>query len=316
MNVYDKIAITQIHDSGIYNIHPFLQDAPASKDLTASIKTSGLLSPPVLLQQRQEAKFDVICGRQRLKCVVSELGASECCCRILPEQTSPEQILSIIIEDQYSRGSLSIIEQAHFISLCQRLLPARKQREKFISNLPHGRISKGTQFLLPLISFPEQIQKQSHYGVISDKIIRDLQLLIEHDQLQFLELVEKLQISGNNQKKVLHQLIDIVKKEDIALESLLNRKEIVELLDNTEISTQQKSSRFFEQISRMSLPLLSAAQENFAQEVKELKLPENCSIIPSRSFETDEVVLAIRYRNLQDAKESWKELRHCLNTAD
>jgi len=206
----------------------------------------------------------------------------------------------------------SIIEQAHLISLCQRLLPERQQRENFISRLPHGRISKGTQFLLPLIKFPDQIQEKSHYGIISDKIIRDLQLLIEPDQLHFLELVEKLQISGNNQKKVFHQLIDIVKREGIALESLLNRKEVIEVLGNKEISIQQKSIRFFELIFQMSSPRLSAAQKTFAQGVKELKLPQNCSIMPSRSFETDEVVLAIRYRNLQDAKESWKELRHCL----
>jgi hypothetical protein len=283
-------------------------------DLTASIERTGMLSPPVLLQ-KEDTKYDILCGRRRLKCV-SSIGASDCLCRILPEPTSPEEILSLIIEDQYAQGSLSVMEQAFFITLCHTLIAGNSRRKAFLHTVPAGRITKGNHFLLPLATFHQRIQEKIHLGIISERIISDLLRLDENDQLKFLEITERLQISGNNQKKVIVQLTDILRREAVSLESLLLREEIKPILDNEEMTGPQKSDRFLEQVLQMSRPLFSAAQKSFEEQVKEMKLPDTCSLSPSRSFEKDEVILTIRFKSLQDLNKHWLELRHYLGSED
>lgn len=300
-----QVALDQVCDTGRLTLHPFYNKYLAD-DLAASIAGCGIITPPVLLENG--ADYEIVCGRQRLLASATVLKVTSCTCRVLPESSSAEELLTVIVEDQFATGGLSLVEQAVFLGLCRKMLPD-EGRNTFLNKIGPGRITKGTHFLLTLNSFPAILQEKIHRKRISEKVIGELQILHESDQLRFIELVECLQVGGNQQKKMIQQLIDISKREQVSVESLLQRYDLQGILDDKTTSVLEKSSRLMMTLSRIHQPLLSHAQQSFAAEIQKLKLPQYCLLQPTQSFEKDEVTCIIRFESLQQFQEIWQKIR-------
>ncbi len=55
---------------------------------------------------------------------------------------------------------------------------------------------------------------------------------------------------------------------------------------------------------KRAYPLLSEAEEYFKSELKQLKLPKECALSHSQSFEKDEVILSLCFKNIDHLKEN------------
>lgn len=306
---FKDIPLQDIDDIKKYDIHPFLENAPFNKDLAESIRTAGLLKPPILAT-KADGRYEIVCGRQRLRCVRS-LNETSCYCQLI-DNRSPDNILHIILEDQISNGPLTIIEQACFIKICNRLLPESKRRNIFLQSLPEGKITKGAHFLTLLSEIDTSLQYAIHSGTLSEKTLSDILRLPSEDRHIFLDVVQSLKIGGNNQRKLLLQLRDILKRHAISLKAFVKRNEIQGILRNSKLDAGEKTVRLLEQVQELHQPLLSSARASFEREIKGLKLPENASLTPANSFEKNEVTLKIRFRCLDDFKTSWKKIEQHL----
>ncbi|MEE4239822.1 MAG: hypothetical protein V2I36_00030 [Desulfopila sp.] len=305
--VFETLSLDEIADSGLYTLRPFQDEVVIPDDLAASFMLSDILSPPILLKTTL-GNYDVICGRKRLKAVATIFKDIYCYCRVLPQDTSTATILGIMVEDQFTQGGVKIMEQAGYIALCHTLLPDKHARQRFLAALPPGRITKGTHFLLSLNRLAPRIQEKIHSGILSEKIVTSLSNLPESDQFLLFDLVEQLQIGSNNQKKLCDRLIDLTRRNTISLTELLEEPRLQAILSNSRLQPGRKGSAFLEELYTMTHPRLSKAEESFEDTVKKLALPPNWSIAPSRSFETDEVFLTIRYSNFDEFEKKGKPM--------
>lgn len=307
---YATLSLTQICDTGAFDIHPFGESVSIDNNLLRSIEKSGILSPPVVLEF-QDNKYDIISGRQRLRCW-KLLGKINCHCRILPKQSAIEDILTLVIEDQFFCGQLNIIEQACFIKLCQKHLPQKSHFQSFIGQLLPGRITKGIRFLEPLLKLSANLQYKIFKGDISEKIIAELLRFDEEDRQQFIDLAEVLRLGSNNQKKLIQQLDDIIKRENITLSQFINQKRLKKILDDDSLDRTRKTSNLLALIHHLHQPRLSAAQDAFTERINNLRLPENCSLSSSPSFESNAVTLAVKFNNYQNFEKRWDRIRKIL----
>jgi ParB-like chromosome segregation protein Spo0J len=307
-HVFNTVVFNDIFDSGLYTTHPFLDSNCIDLNLGHSLSRCGVLTPPILLEQQKD-NYDIICGRRRLRYLEEQLQQESCCCRIFSSSTPFDHILAVLVEDQHAAAPLSIMEQACFVELCHRLLDDNKAVESYLKTLPNGRITKGTSFLRPLLQLEENAQKMLHEGVIAEKIITPLLQLNDDDRLVFQEIVTTVQPGGNNQKKLIVALNDIVKREKITLAAFCNEPDVKAALNDEGLTTQQKCATLVEIVTRRRQPQLSAAQHLFSERVKALHLPKNCELSHSPSFERDEVTLSLRFSGFDDLEKHWPEIR-------
>lgn len=264
-----------------------------------------------MVLEEKNGSYDVISGRQRLRCW-KLLGKTHCHCCILSKQHSLEDILTLVVEDQFSSNQLNNIEQACFVQLCRKHLPKKHRFQSFIEQLLPGRITKGIRFLQSLSGLDVGLQYKMHTGSISDKITTDLLRLSDEDKHQFAYLAETLQLRTNNQKKLIQQLDDILKRENISLVSLINQRSIQKIIGDNHLEKVRKASALLAEIHRLHQPRLSAAQDEFSRKISNLMLPESCSLSPSRSFESKTVTLSVQFDNYNKFEKKWSRIREIL----
>lgn len=307
---FSVLSLSQIKDTGTFDIHPYLRGNSPANGLYRSIEFSGIISPPIVTTVGND-NFEIICGRQRLQCL-KLLNQQQCSFRILPKQISNEDILSLVLEDQFIVGALNIVEQACFLKLCFHHFPEKNRFHAFIESLPPGRITKGFRFLTPLAEIDENLQLGIHSGFISENIITDLLSFEKADQLEFISLLQTLGIGKNNQKKLIVQLNDILKREKIRLHQLVDQEQFARILGDEKRGKPDKASAVFRLIQCLHQPRLSAARDDFKERIKSAKLPANCNLSPSQSFETKEVKLTIAFENYEKFLKKWDPIKQVI----
>ena len=293
-----------LHDSCTWNLHPFLDDVVPDALLKSILKV-GILHPPVVIQSG--ASYDVICGRKRIQCARIS-GQSHFLCFTLPQDSSQKSILELLFEDQRAESPLSLPEMACFLKLCLNHL----DREEALAMLPGEIPPRMKDRLLSLLDFDHALQRQIHYGYVTDKIIFDLLKLDRADRRRMVDLIELLQLGGNKQKRLLTLCRDIILRENISISSLFNEPDITEVIEHSGMNIPQMTSRLLSLLQRRCYPRSTAAKENFQSQVLALGLSETCEICPSPFFEKDEVTLSLRFSDFETCKNLWPSIKDLL----
>jgi ParB family transcriptional regulator, chromosome partitioning protein len=300
-----NLPFNALQDSCTWNLHPFL-DSIVPDTLEQSIHKVGILHPPVLVQSGET--YDVVCGRKRIQCAQNS-GQSHFLCGILPQDSSKKTILTFLLEDQVSHAPLSLPEMACFLKLCLDHM----DREEALEMLPGEILPRlNTGHVLSLLEFDDDIQRQIHYGHVTDKIIFDLLKLNQADRRRMVFLVGLLQLGGNKQKRLFALCRDISLRENISISSLLDQPDIRAILEHNEMNVPQKTNRLLSQLQKRCYPQSTAARENFQAQVLELNLPDTCDISPSPFFEKDEVTLSLRFSDFEACKKLWPAIKSLL----
>lgn len=306
-----EVELEKISHNTTYNLHPFLSQLPAK--LKTSFIKYGILSPPILIQNENTDDFTVLCGHKRITHHI-ETGIDKCLCFIVYNaEVSSEEILDLILEDQVKNRNLSIMEQACFIRLCHNLIPDKRKRKKYLHSIPSGVLLFGEKFLLNLLVFNESIQLLFHEGILSEKISNDLSCFSLEDQKKICELIQYLQLNANNQRKLLSFLRDLQGRFSLSACKILESADTQTVLLDNELNIPQKSRRILEFLQEKVSPLLIKSTRDFLEEIKKMNLPPTSQLVPSASFEKDEVHLTIRFENIEQCKEFWKKAAPALN---
>ena len=117
----------------------------------------------------------------------------------------------------------------------------------------------------------------------------------------------------NNQKKLMQYLTEILHRNEVSLTSFLANISIEEILNHQRLNCPQKTAQLFAVLHKVCHPLLSSAEDDFQQNVKKLKLPEQCQVKAANSFEKDEITLSIRFENFKTFEKAWSEIAKSLS---
>lgn len=294
------VPLSLITDSNRFDIHPYLKDIPPSAELHRSIEHFGLLHPPTLVENGSQRKYDIISGRQRLKCLTVQGSCHSVISRVLPASSTIRERLSFLLEDQHLSEKLNLIEQACFLEICGTLIPDKVQRLSYLESLPQGRITKGWSFLQSFAQLPDTVKRRAHFQLLSEKVLKTLSDFSAQEQETLSAIIEDHQMGTSNQRIFLEETKEYLLRQHIGVNTLINREDIRGLISRREGDTAASTTRLLQHLFALNHPNLSQSEQNFKDEVDALRLPKECTVSHSPAFEKDEITLKIKFKNLAE----------------
>lgn len=282
-----------VRTDNTWELHKFLPETATFFQSRESIERFGLLYLP-LLHPLADGGYEILTGR-RCYLFFHSLGHEpEVPCRILVEGLSTSQVLALIHEEYTMRRSLTEIEQAHYLQLCQLKLSTEDQRRLFATlNLPVN--PSALQRLLDLLSLDPPLQEALMTGEISVNIARELFKLSTSDRTAVFSLFRRLNIGGGKQKRMLSLLRDLAGRDDVSLREYIGREPFQAILNHPEMNVPQKSQAILHLLQHNHYPALNEAEYQFKNWEKGLVLPDNCAVTHSPAFEQDAVTLSVTF---------------------
>ncbi|NVL89608.1 MAG: ParB/RepB/Spo0J family partition protein [Desulfobacterales bacterium] len=274
--------------------------------LVASIQAVGLVSPPVL-RQKNDFKYQIVCGFQRIK-ACQLLGWHKINVRVLLGELSEFDLLKMAIWDNRSHRPLNVIEQAQGIEKLSAHMPAGDRLEVLASILGFPSNKKVFGKLSKLCRLPETIQAGVLDETIAFEAAVDLCEFSPEDALTFFDLFNGLKLSQNKQREIIMLVQEIAIREDLGPGDILKSNDIRRIMDRPELNQNEKGSKVRAYLKQRRFPELTKAEERFSKELKALKLNEHINMTAPPYFEGGSYTLRMTFKNIKDFDKCRKTL--------
>ena len=278
-------------------------DIPAA--LLSSIQRFGIFQPPVVIKKNDT--YMLICGFRRVA-ALKQIGAvPTVACKVIQAST-PRDLLAVILEDQLLAGPLSVIMTARFISLLESLI-SKEERSVVTKELKLGSYGYLKRFT-PLLDLEVPIRDALHRGSIADSVGLNFCSMPKEDRLFLSELFENLALNKNKQKQLLNfcQII-VAQQHRGSISELLSERFPEILAPSSDANIPQLTGFLIGELYRLSHPLSTQTESSFNSWRNTLKMPANCNMTHSQSFEIDRVTLSIDFKNREEAGMVWSEIK-------
>ncbi|MCP3921146.1 MAG: ParB/RepB/Spo0J family partition protein [Desulfobacterales bacterium] len=273
------------------------------KELLSSIKEDGLITPPLLIFEKN--KYLIVSGFRRLS-ACKKLNVAEINAIVLDEPDELKLHKYAILENSKHRN-LNVIEQSIAVT---RLLPffdgadSAKEISK-ITGIPQNPslIDKLTQ----ISKLPTRIKNYMLDDSISMVIGLELSNLENRVAIKFADIFHFLKMSLNIQKEVLTNIVEISHREKISLDDIFNTKEIFDILADQDKNRNEIASCFRQYLKKRRYPELSKAEKFYIDKTKTLNL-KNIKLIPPKFFEGDNYTISMNFKTTSDLTKYAEEI--------
>jgi ParB-like chromosome segregation protein Spo0J len=304
------IPVSAISCDRTWSLHGDLSGSPGP-ELVRSIEQFGIIHPPIT-RQDETGSLEIVCGAYRFAAAAEVLHQKELASFIVPASMQVADLLRLLLEDQRLSGPLSPIEKARFVALCRTHLDEAASRDfERESGLGSRRL---LDHYLELLKLDAEVRSAIHRGLISEQTGRELIGCKVCDRDFLPNLFVHLGLNRNKQRKFLEAGRVIMALEGKESFAELFREHFPEYLEQAEIpNPPQAAHLLLREMERLSKPLLSRAEELFNTQCAALKLPGSCTLVHAKSFEQEEVTLQIRFRDLEEFRQRWRDLKGSLD---
>jgi len=261
--------------------------------LSCSIKTIGLINPPIVIRIKSE--YAVVSGFRRIRSALN-LGWTDIPARVIESGTDKCECARLAITDNSLQKSLNLIE----LSRCYRMLsnlcgnkdwPAAASR----LGLPDNPALAGK--IMKIYDLPEPLQKYILSGTVSMAIALEL-VKPEYNEsaVQFAEIFDGLKLSLNKQREFLTLCFEISAREGISIPELINGTDIQNILSDENIDRNRKTHKIRHYLKLKRFPAIMKAGNNFRKNLKKLALAEGIKLIPPADFEGNTFIISIEFK--------------------
>ena len=309
--------IVRLHEfasSSNWCLHPWENDYNSS-ELKSSIIRTGIIHPPFLLPL-SDGRFEIVSGRKRLLIACGDLHLDKLGCFVLTDDVPMLSVLDLLLTDQIHTGPLSYAEKAQFIKIALRYITKEKIIEQFSERLEIRKQPSVINEMLAILDLPIDIITEIHSGRLQNRMIMEL-LRLRHaeDRLTMVSFFKELSLGGGKQRKFFSLIRDLACRNRTSIADYMDSDEIQRIIKHREMNIPQKVQHLGSFLQRELTPSSQAAEDRFTILTKSLGLPENISLDHSPAFETDEVTLSIRCKNIQECKEIVPEIKTSMKNA-
>jgi len=289
-------------------LHPWEKES-YPEELRKSIIRTGIIHPP-FLRPLADKNFAVISGRRRLLIARRELRLEKTGCFILPDCPAGIPILDLLLTDQIHTAPLTLAEKAQFIKIAVKYITEEEIIEQFAERIELRKHPSVIREMLAILDLPGAIIEEIHNGRLQNRMVMELQRLKHpEDRLTLVLLFKELALGAGKQRKVFSLLRDLAYRNRTSISNYLDSEKIQRILQHREMNKPQKIQHLGIFLQKQLNPSSQDAEDNFAIFSKSLDLPESLSVSHNPAFETDEVTLSIKCRDLHECKKILPEIR-------
>ncbi|MDF1615009.1 ParB/RepB/Spo0J family partition protein [Desulfurivibrio dismutans] len=306
-----RILATQFDFSDLsWRLSPVPLDQ-SDETLAASIQRVGLLHPPIV-RPRGDV-YQLVSGQRRAYLAVHHFNSTALPCLVLPSTTADRELLALAYEAIVCKRVPTAMELALFGS---KMLEAEAEQEMpaLLARLPGPPL---TPFQLKrwaeLAELEEPFAVALHQGRLQEPVARGMLTLSLPERLALFELIELLQLSVGNQKKLMESCRELSRRRQVSILKILGSEEIRNILDHPEMNVPQQTAALMRHLAACRYPQLTAAGDEFTAWLSRLSLPAGWSVSPTRSFEDERVTLAITLENREILQQCLPRLAAAVN---
>jgi ParB family transcriptional regulator, chromosome partitioning protein len=268
--------------------------------LMDSINHVGMLNLPLLVEK--ETGYKIVCGFRRIE-ACRRLNWADMEVRILESDTKKLECITYAITDNSLQRPLNLIEQSISINL---LYPFFKDvsvlgQELSAMGLPDN--PSIVNKIKELCHLPESVQNGILSNTISLAMALELGRLQQDDGVSFAKLFETLKLSLNKQKEILTIVKEISLREDIPILKVIKTDRVQKILSNEDLDRNQKIRKIRIYLRQRRFPVITAAEKEFENQLKKLKLGSGTKLIPPDNFEDSTYILKLFFKNLTQLKD-------------
>lgn len=302
-----RILLKQIdRDDHSFSLMPF-EDEP-SMTLTRHIARVGILHPP-LVKERGAGSYLIVAGRKRIRIIGDLLKQTSCDCLVVPAELDPLATLALALEETLVSGAISPLAKAVFFKKALELCPAEEAARRFLPLFglaPHPfHLSR----IVAMASLEQPLALALHQGRLDEKTAQAMADLSFRDRLALFDLIDTLQLSVSNQRKIIAIGQDLAKRLGTSIHAILAGKELKALIDHTEANLPQKAAQVMRHLGQRHAPDLTAAEQEFTELTRQLNPPPGVTITHSPAFERDEVTLSVTFPDQATLAKVWPTIK-------
>jgi len=293
-----KIPLEQIDQDD----HFFLITYPLNpKPLTSSIRRVGLLQP-VLLRKLPSQKYQIVSGFKRVLA-----------CRDLDFETIDAFVYDLeSLEDlEGFRWNLWDTLAVRTLNLAEKAIVLDKLLHRFgleergivrdympiLGLEPSLKVLEG---YLQVHQLEEEVKDYLVAKEIPLKLALELLRFSPEDRKQILSLVRPLELNVHTLKEFLTLIEEVIGRDGIRVENLLDDSGIRDILANLMLSISQKTEKIRKILKRIRYPRLTGLEDQIQEKLQQLRLPKAISIAPPPFLEGDQLKVTFQFRDKKD----------------
>jgi len=308
--IFERVPVDKID----LDNHKFrISTGDPSESLVASIKLAGVLTPPILLQEKHA--FIVVSGFKRID-AVQRLGIENIIAQILSPQTTVGRCINIAIIDNVMQRELNQIEQGHAFQLLASLYQDASALCEKAEELGLPNNIGVAKKLRTAAQMPIELQQALIDGQIALPIalqLNDMDDWATANQLS--TLISQLGLSLNRQRELLEWLVGISHREGIPVSQVINCREMTALLSDPDMDRKQMSMLVRQYLKKRRYPEISKAENRYYDVIRALHLENGVQLIAPPHFEGLVYSFKIDFKNHQELISKYRQLESVLESA-
>jgi len=277
-----------------------------TKELARSISMAGLINLPVLVEKK--SNYIIVCGFCRIKACMS-LGWAKIEARILScNDNCAKNCVNYAITDNSFQRQLNLVEQSKALTMLSKIYKDINMVAKQAAILALPSNAAVIKKILKISHLPLQIRKCILSNSISLGIATKLQELDNDTAILFTILFSDLKLSLSKQREIIELSEEIALREDISITEIFTDPCLNEISANDNLDRNQKSHMIRQYLKKRRFPAITKAEQDFKNNVKNLALGSNISLIPPKNFEGSTYLFKISFTSFKELKDCFKIL--------
>lgn len=298
---FTQVSLDQIDtDDKRFQVSPYF----SVDSLISSIKKIGLLNPPVITKREQ--KYIIVSGWRRLT-ACQKLSISLIPVFVMREQSDLEA-LKIPVYENLSVRDYSQIEKAAVVrkfhdfgetpeNIIKKYMPLLK--------LPPKR--EVMEVYLNIDRLQENIKKTAHQKNWPFGMLEIMTGLTDKEIQALYPFVKRLSL--NKQKQLIENIFELSRKQETSVQNILGSGDFLKTQQDENLNSIQKSEKIHMLSKKLRNPTLNTWREAFEKVSKNLDLPEEMSLIPSKFFEGDTITIKLDIRDQKELEKHINKLK-------
>ncbi len=309
---FKNVPFTDISITSKWNLTPFLDLNSISTSDTSEIHVGNIHPPIVKVSESLPGTYTLISGRSRLQSVKKNSPKqSHITVLVLPADISANDILLYLLSDKNVSGNFSKMEKSFFLHLCCENRSLEEISQKFLPLLDEKPQTHIAKKLISLTTLEPNLQKSIHNGQLSSKLALELLTLSAIDRVTLHNLFKQLELGGGKQKRLYSLCKDLSLRNNTDITTLLTNEDYRSILNHSEMNVPQKGASLLTLLQKQLFPQNTEAEKKFIKRVRNIHLPDNCTVKHSQSFELEEISVIIKFKDigkLEEKSHIFKEL--------
>jgi len=298
---FTQARIQQIDtDDKRFQISPYF----SVDSLMPSIEKAGLLNPPVL--RKKEKKHIIVSGWRRIT------ACQKLSIPLIPvfviDEKSDLKAFKIPFYENLSIRDYSQIEKASVIRKLHEFGEAPENiMKKFMPLLKLPPKREVMEVHLHIDRLKENIKKTAHLKRWS---LGMLEIMTELDPEEAQALYPVINsLSLNKQKQLIENIFDVSRNQNISVQNVLNYGEMLRIKEDKSLNPVQKAESIFRISKKLKNPALHTWRQAFEEISRNLDLPEEMKVMPSKFFEEDTITIKLDIKNKEELEKQIRKLQ-------